>query len=175
MSQPESPDQGLAAKMLTLRIIIGALVAGAVTFLVIAFVMRGVGLYAGSQTKPVLTYTGIGLGVVMLLAHIFVPHRMVTAGRQRLAQRTEPAGPADEVNLLWGLYQNQTIVAAALLESAAFFLIIAYLLEGDPWSLPLWPLLLIAGMAMLFPTQLGVDNWIKEQRQRLRQERPTVR
>lgn len=75
-----------------------------------------------------------------------------TAGR--------PRGPLE------ALYQTPTIVQQALLEGAAFFQVIAYLLEGQPLNLGL-TLGLILRLTLLFPKREAVERWIGTQRDRM--------
>jgi hypothetical protein len=70
-----------------------------------------------------------------------------------------------------GVYQTATIVGAALLEGAAFFLLVAYFVEGTSWTLPaalaVW--LLLAWLH--FPTRSSVEHWLTEQQDEARRER----
>jgi hypothetical protein len=73
------------------------------------------------------------------------------------------------VDSLLAVYQMRTIIAAALLEGAVFFMAVAYLLEGHVLALGLGALLALA-VAAHFPTAAGVAAWVDEQRDRLRLE-----
>ena len=52
------------------------------------------------------------------------------AGRQKLATSETVSDKQ-----LISLFTVRTIVGSALLEGSAFFLIVAYIIEGQPWTL----------------------------------------
>jgi hypothetical protein len=61
------------------------------------------------------------------------------------------------------------IAGAALFEGAAFFLLVAYLVERSPWSLAA-AIVMIIGVALHFPTQQRVADWIERQTSLLQEE-----
>ena len=62
------------------------------------------------------------------------------------------------------------IVSAACLEGAAFFLLIAYMLERSPWALAA-AFALILGVAAHFPTRQRVSDFIQRQMSLIEEER----
>ncbi len=89
---------------------------------------------------------------------------MIVAGfRARLAEQPE----AHSLELWLGAYQTRMIVAAALLESGAFFMAVTYLVEGHTLALAIGTALALAVAAHL-PTAAGVAAWIDEQQERMR-------
>ena len=62
------------------------------------------------------------------------------------------------------------IIAAAILEGAAFFLLIAYLLEGQAICLAA-ACLFVTLIAAKFPTRTGVESWTEKQSYLLQQAR----
>ena len=68
------------------------------------------------------------------------------------------------------VYMTRTIVAAALIEGAAFMSIVAYMLEGSTVALGL-AVALVAGILLHFPTASRVVGWIEAQVRRVEEER----
>ncbi len=186
MSEPNS-DQVLPPRLFVMRIILFALVMGALVFLGVVVFLRNAPNAQPPQnaTAPLLTYLGIGFGLVMFVMHLFFPRVVVANTRRAIARGTwNPSGPRNpltpeqirqlgDVGLLLALYQSQMIIGLALLEGATFFNLIAYLLEGDPSSLAVAGLLLVA-MLWQFPTRTGLENFLVEQGELLRQARQSV-
>ncbi|MGD9857932.1 MAG: hypothetical protein AB7U20_23555 [Planctomycetaceae bacterium] len=146
MSQPaSSPEQVVRV----LQIITGALVMGVVMFAAIA------GLAAGALSGPPSGVIVSGVAVVLAAAS-FVMHLIVPP------VIAKQAGHATDTQGLYGVYQTKTIVGLAILEGAAFFNIVAAMIENNWWSLA------IAGglvfwMLALFPTQTRVAHWVEAQ------------
>jgi hypothetical protein len=158
----EALQRELAAPLTTLRIIVLALAMGCVTFLVVAFVLRNSGERdAPPAGPPTLTIVAAALAAGAAVARAFVSPLVVASGRRRLA--------SDDAKALAGLYTNRTILAAALLEGAAFAAGVAYLVEGRVAILVVGALL-AAAVASHFPTASGMAGWIEDQRRRLREE-----
>jgi hypothetical protein len=171
MSMPDH-DAVLSPQLRTMRIILLALVLGVVIFFVIAVVMRGQGAQPAPPT-PLLTYLGLGLAGVQIVLSALIPGLIVTGGRRQLARTPQSAAAPDDLRKLLGLYQTRLIVGSALLEGAAFFLLVAYLVEGDLAALG-GVVVLVALLLVRFPTRPGLESWLAEQQERLSQERLTV-
>jgi hypothetical protein len=164
----EPPD--LSRRILTMQIIAGVLAMGAIIFMVIALIILGTGNGPPPPARPLLTSIGVGFTFVELLVFAIVPGRMVTGGRKGIAQGKSSYGFAtDEVGCLAGLYQSTMIVGLALLEGVAFFLLIAYLIEGELLSLVIAGFLL-ALMVLQFPQRSRVESWIEKQQEKLSEE-----
>jgi hypothetical protein len=168
-----------------MQIIVFALVMGIVSFLgVVVFIRHGPNPpNAANNTGPMLTYLGIGFAALMLVLHFVLPllfvsnvRRLIVKGAWNPAGRGDPVSAehlsrmsdADKLCSLFPLYQSQLIVSAAVLEGAAFFNLIAYLLEGDVVSLVVVGLLL-AVMLVRFPTNNRAERFLSEQLELLRQ------
>lgn len=78
------------------------------------------------------------------------------------SHRNEQFDPrADEVFVaLAGTYQVELIIKVALLEGAAFYNIIAYRVEQQPWTLAIIAALLVF-ILMQFPTRSRIRNRIE--------------
>jgi hypothetical protein len=179
-------DRFLTPRLRVMRIILLALVLGCVIFLIVVVSIR-LSQNLQNNSAPLLTYMGIGFGLLMFVVSLIAPRVMVATARKQIAKGTWPSAAAEarypgaveklhgtsDVGQLCALYQTQLIIGAAMLEGATFFNLIAYLQEGDPTSLVAAGLLL-AAMLRLFPTRGGVENFLIEQGELLRQERLTA-
>jgi hypothetical protein len=173
MSQPDS-DTALSPRLHIMRIIIFALVNGLVIFLGIAvFIRLNNPPQPANPNLPVVTFMALGFAVMDLLIHAILPNLTTAAGRRRILQGNGPTDAsrlADDRGQLCALYQTRMIIGAALLEGAAFFLLIAYLLEGQVICLAT-AVFFVALIASKFPTRAGVENWIEKQSYLLQEER----
>jgi hypothetical protein len=110
----------------------------------------------------------LAFGGVALMAQLAIVPMIRKQTRQKLAQEAE-SSDGGLAQLLVTL-QSSTIVGAAISEGACFFNLIAYLLEGVPYSL------LMAGILVLtiltrFPTVNGVIDWLEREMRLVREER----
>lgn len=175
-------DHPSPAQVLTMQIISGALLVGVVIFLGMAvFIVAQNGPMNRQADVPLITYLAVGFFAIQLILWQVVPNVMVNAQLLRIASGTwtpppnwpshDPRYSTDEARLV-GLYQTRLIIGAALLEGAAFFACIAFLLEGDYVSLFVAGVLILL-MVGTFPTRQRVQSWlnhrlteIQEMRQR---------
>ena len=165
MTGPDS-DGAFAIRLRTMRIIIGALLMGILTFAVVAAITRAQGNMPPLRGEPIVSYVAAGQGVIILLLQAIVPAAIATGMRKSL-----PAEPEVTPERWLAVYQTRMIVGAALLEGAAFTFLIAYLIEGRPWTLA-GGLVCAALLAVLyFPTRERVERWVAAQREALQQER----
>ena len=172
-----------------LQIIVGAMAAGASVFLVVA-------LTIGQQfnpPRPILPIPLIWIVVffvgIELIARAVVVGNIARKGRREIINGTyqsvdwrqggglvlpdaadKPLDPCRDPKYLLSVFQQSTIVSAALFEGCAFLATIAYLIEGNPLSLGLAVLLAVA-VAAHFPTQSRAIAWVERQMQRLEQEK----
>ena len=179
MSVPD--DQPLiAANLRVMQIIIFAMTMGLVFFLAIV-VFLSLQEPAAPPPQPLITYLALAFAATAVPASVIVPRLMVAAARKQIAKGTwiAPSGqsivppPVDEAGKLVLVYQTQMIVGAALNEGAAFFALIAYLLEHSPIALGL-AIVLILGVAARFPTRAKLDAWLDEQLQQVMLERQNM-
>ena len=167
----------------TLQIIVGALTAGSVVFLIVAIVLSGaIAVEAGNT--PILTYVALGFAAMVLLARPIVSNIIVATGRSRIAKGTwQPPGGQQanramsellermgDAGKLVVINQVRTIVAGALLEGAAFLLLVVYLAEHSWISLAV-AIVFILTLAMHFPTRQRLIAWIENQLAVLEQQR----
>jgi hypothetical protein len=160
MSDMTDPD-ALQPIIRTCQIIVGALIMGVMTFLAIvlfaippllnpapAFPGEGAGGAAiaapGNSSLSVISYLAVAVGLMDLVLSFVVPRMNADRARRQMALEGPTAitkgGPSEPKQLypagytgkLAQLYQTQLIIGSALLEGAAFFATIAYMLERNP-------------------------------------------
>ena len=171
----------LAGYVRTLQIVIAAMTAGCVFFLVIVLALAaGAGQAAD---VPVMTYVASAMAAAAVCARLIIPGVLVAQARRKLRQgasatgRARPSAAAIDsaeqngnVVKLAQIFVTRTITAAALLEGATFLLLIAFLIERSPLCLIFAALLLLALVA-LFPTPSRTAAWIEGQQRLLDEER----
>lgn len=138
-----SEREKLVPVVRTMQIITVAMAKGVLLFgLVVYFAMRPDGV----APNPLLQYIGYLLAVVTATLSFVVP-RVITNSQS----------PTPET------YQTGLIIGLALLEGAAFFNVIAYMIEGQPLSLGVAAILAVMILVRL-PTIGGVEDWIESRR-----------
>lgn len=174
----DQPDD-LSARVRTMQIIVVALTMGPTIFLaIVSFATQAINMGNAFGGLPLLTLIGIGLVAFELAARAIVIRTMVAKARRdilhgvpvfgnRISASADDSDPATQ---LVALYQTRMIVSAALLEGAAFFLIIAYMVEHSPWALAA-AIALIVAVAVHFPTQARANEFVERQLAILEEER----
>jgi drug/metabolite transporter (DMT)-like permease len=175
----------LARATRTMQIIVGALAGGVLSFFGVALVLTQ--QQAGPlPAEPMLTYIAIvGAFVALVMAMIFPgivirnQRQAILAGKPTLKAGSIGGPPLPEAERELGPlvagYQTALIIRGALLEGAASFCLVAYLLEGQSLGL------VGAGVLLLFllgafPTRSKVEDAIEGERttiEQLRQMEPT--
>jgi len=189
MSSPQWQDQQWPAELTpylrTMRIIVFAMATGCIFFLVVTQV---IGFGGPKQAAPpIITYTACLFAATVVFMRFVVPGIVVAAGRKNLVR--EMIARADDFefptdvgdlfkspefgNKLCGLLQTKTIISVALLEGAAFFSLIAYMIEGTPLSI-IVAVALIIGIMLHFPTRARMIDWIERQLQNIQGERGVI-
>jgi len=168
----------------TAQILVAAMAGGPLLFLaVVLLVIEPTGPPPGpNQGNP------LGLPLLTLLATVFAigalflsfvaPGMVVGNGLKQIAERPPgdpaptdpwkegPTLPSNDVGALLPLFQTQLIIASALIEGAAFFALIAYMLERHPLALGITAFL-IATLLSWLPTLDRVHAWLDDQSARL--------
>jgi hypothetical protein len=109
---------------------------------------------------------------------IVMPHLLANQARRFIAAGRVPdgAGPAagpsavNDVGQLAAAFQTRLIVANALLEGAAFFCLIAYMVEVQPLCLGT-PIVLVLVMVSQIPTQNRLETWVSQELETIEQLR----
>jgi hypothetical protein len=197
MKPPLNPD-AVAKLAATYQIIASALIFGVAAFLLIVlFLIPGPSAPPGAvaeappadaaapaaatSTPGLFTLLAIVLGVSSLVLSVVLPRQNTETQRRRLAnsdgsetsaitEQAEAAGFSGETAALAGIYQTQFILGAAQLEGAAFFAVIAFMLERDPIALAV-VLVMLAALAARFPTTQKISGWLNHQLETLERER----
>lgn len=144
MSQPAQLDRR------RLQILVAALIAGVVTFAAVAIVVAPVGNAANLMPIRVAGFAMMGASIV---AALFM-RRAMLAGSTPAGNpyATHDPGDHEEDAELVRRYVTATIVGCALLEGAALFGAVIYLISADPMSLLIVGLPLLTMAIAFFPT-----------------------
>ena len=177
---PDSDDwrSQIAGQVRVLQIIVAAVTMGPVVYLGVVFSIAPPLQPAGGG-ETLLTYLACGMAAASVAAWLLIPPLVSARFRRQIAAGTwppsvQPAGlqgtPLNDAGKLCAAYNIRTIIAVALLEGAAFFLVTAYQLERNRLALAIAALLI--GMILLhMPTRDRVAGWIETQLQRLEDDR----
>jgi hypothetical protein len=164
---------GPTMRLRTMRIIVFAMCLGILLFLGLALYLRSTGEYEQKEPTLTLSYFTAGLAVLCVVMSVVVPALMESAWRRTAPRELGPAPPPGELSAAevrwWGLYQTRLIVRSALLEGPCFALLVAYLIEGQLWTVAVAVVVLLL-LAAGFPTESGVRDWVERQRSRARYE-----
>lgn len=153
----------------TMQIIVGALVLGVVNFMaVVVFVIRPQAQEAGGEL-PLLTYLAVGFAVLGVLASIVVPAILAGSLRKSMSVPQGPSGPVGTkesipIGPLLQMYQTLLIIRCALLEGAAFFCLVAHMIERQTITLAAAGVLLLVLLSQ-FPTRSRVESWIENEQE----------
>ncbi len=201
MSDMTDPD-ALQPIIRTCQIIVGAMIMGVATFLAIALFVTQVAVNPapappgggaggaaiaapGDFSLPVITYLAVASGLIVLVLSFVVPKINIARARRQIALAgpiattegvpPEPKQlyPAGYTGKLAQLYQTQLIIGAAMLEGAAFFATIAYMLERNPIALAT-AIVLLGALVARFPTSDRVNAWLDRQLGLLQEERQSA-
>ena len=149
---------GLPAVVRSLQIVVFAMMAGVVAFSIVALLMG-----KPADGTPLLTYVAAGATAAAIVTRLVVPRIYISHAVERLAAPTDLAargeGPTEQQ--LANVFSTATILGVALLEGAAFFNLVAYLLEAQLLSLLIVGMLLLA-MGLHFPLLGSVTAWVRQ-------------
>jgi membrane protein YdbS with pleckstrin-like domain len=169
MEENRSPD--LERRVRTCRIIVLALCCGVVLFAVIAVAMRLGGLLEPPPALPILSYVAAAFALAAVIASFIVPGVIEKSWREQWSRERQAAEgactPDHEEAFLHSaltLFQTRLIVRCAIVEGAALFQLVAYFLEGQPFSLGLAFGLLFA-LAFTAPSREGAAGWLARARE----------
>jgi hypothetical protein len=171
---PDEFESEFSKRLLTMRIILGALLAGVATFAgITAFLWLG-GQFQARMPADLLTYVGLAYTAGTAMAYALVPGRIVRAARWRIVRLADPASKdaaaTKQLLRLCDVYQTQMIVRAALLEGTVFVWLIFFLMTGQ-WYMFGVAVAAALLLAMNFPTADGVSRWLAQQQEMMELER----
>ncbi len=152
--------------VLASQIIVAALVAGCLFFLLIVLLIvpGKLGGWDLGLGKP-MTCVALVVAFGLLAVRIIVPG-VITAQLLRQLARREPKEPGWKD--LFGVYQTTLIIKAAMLEGATFLLLVTHMLERSPWTLAVAVAFLMI-LLVHMPTRSRVDDWIERQSQEVKE------
>ncbi len=168
-----SDDQLYQATLRAMRIVIVVLLVGVSLMLVVAFTVIRAGRWFAPEpwrlTLPLGTMA-LGTAVVAAVLSFILPGLQASSLIRKMDRPSTYDGsegpyqrPETETGRLLEIARESMIVGVGLLEGAAFFNAIAYLLEGG--AIPLITCLLLVGLiASKYPTRFGLENWVDERR-----------
>lgn len=163
---PELLQPLRAMQVVVLALVSGMLVFGGVMVFLSARVTPNPGLW-------LLVYLCIGaVGFVVVLRRV-VLRVMLKTERGKIARLYPAAGAGTaqaENAALAQLFIRSTIAGTALLEGSVMFNAITFLLTRHPLTLVL-AVVVLAGMAMQFPTRARFEEWLETQRGLLAEQR----
>ena len=124
----------------------------------------------GSLTQfEIMTIAGFAAaGGSVVMRGIMAP--MIANGQVARVARRDTGDIDEDRHGLLGAYQTSAIVAAALLEGAAFVNVIAYLLEGNPISLGIGGALAVA-ILLSIPSSSSLEGWIDDKLRDIQNQR----
>jgi len=148
-----SDDAPLHARLLQLRIVIGALIAGVTTFMLVAmFLQRDGGSFPVDQDPAfahLLMMTLAGLGLALVIAHSAV-RRIQTRKLRESPSPSVRSGQVDDL-ALFAPFQTLTLVSAAMAEGFALFATVIFLVTAEKAALVGVAIGLLA-LFWMFPT-----------------------
>ncbi len=164
----------LAKSVMPMQIIVGALAAGVLTFFVIVLIVSREGV----PSEPFLTYIALVFTALAFAGWILVPHLVASQARQSIATGRTPYSAAQTVvpsevgavGQLAAVFQTRLIIANALLEGAALFSLIAYMLEGQYLCLGIAAVLVLVILSQI-PTRNRLEDWVSHELETIEQMR----
>lgn len=160
------PDSdGIDKHLVTRKIIAGALITGVTVFLAIVLALRYSGskppLKASLDVSSPLVLAGLLFAAPALFVGPVIGAQMAAAARRGLSPKATPESQRQTLLLA---DQSRMIVTLALLEGAAFFNLVAVMVEGSVLNLIVAVLMLLA-MGVSFPTRDRVQSRIESEMQ----------
>jgi hypothetical protein len=173
MTEPDERNSLLRKNLRVMQIIASALLLGVIGFTTIALVLVATrtivpgGAPAGNL--PIISFVAVLIWAVQAPLSVLVPGlqtrhglRTIVSGNRPASRGANPASFSTDANRLLALRQTILITSQALLEGAAFFAGVAYLLEGRLFVLAVIVVALLQ-MLMSFPTEYRVRTWLETQ------------
>jgi len=154
MEENKNENPQITQQLRTLQIIVVALAMGCLTFAVFV-------IYSNQGKQPIgntISILAAAVAVVMGLLKTILPNTISSIQNTNRSRRQKESESESSPNGAMAKFTTKTIVACAFLEGAAFFNVIAYMLEGNLWSIGIAGVL-IAFMLMEFPSENRFQRW----------------
>lgn len=153
------PGRKFEASVRTMQIIAAALMMGVLMFLGVVLVVTEGKLDGHPE---MITMIAAGFAFLMLVNHFVIPPIIVKAQlKQAIATGMNQKQDDEKIQECCGVCQTQLIVGFALLEGAAFFNLVAMMVEHCGASIAVVTLLLLV-MVAKFPTRDKVSFWVQD-------------
>ena len=163
----EALESRIAAKIRPMQIIVAAMALGCIFLGVVMMVIPSMN-EDGPPEVPLISYIALLFVGGALVMRIIISMVLTNQGRTTVVQESANLSPEEVADRFIGLYQTQLIITSALLEGPAFFLLIAFMVEG--WIVcPIVAGVLVIGILTGFPTVSRVSGWIQDQIQIIEQ------
>ncbi|QDT44892.1 hypothetical protein Pan241w_50080 [Gimesia alba] len=140
-----------------------AMIIGVVTFGIIAG-FKGLDVEPGDGLS-IITYLGIAMSALMLVLRTFVPNLVARNLFKQTMQAAQAEGNQDEEQMLgrfYATFMTRMIIGLALLEGAAMFNLVVFMVESQILSIVAVGILLLVMIASI-PTKSKLDGWIRNQ------------
>lgn len=170
-------QEEIGQRVWLVQVVVGGLLVGCLVFLAVAVLLVEFGMApAKAGESTVLTWLAVLVAFGAVGARLLVPSFLVASNRQAILQGTGSLRQASsrdanvnqflqrtgDAGRLWLGFLAKTILGSAIVEGAAFFSLIAYLVDQSPLSLGL-AIVFLVGLACQFPTRAGVIRWVQGQ------------
>ena len=153
------PGAKFEASVRMMQIIAAALIMGVLMFLGVVLLATA-GRIDGQP--EMITMIAAGFAFLMLVNHFVIPPFIVKAQlKQSVGSGNHQKSEEEKILASCGIYQTQLIVGFALLEGAAFFNLVAMMVEHCVASIAVVTLLLLV-MVAKFPTRDSVSFWVQD-------------
>ena len=152
-----------AAAIRTLQIVVGSMVAGTVLFALIAIFMQR----EPDDASMALSIVAAIMAGMMLMARTFMSRIVIATPQssqsplQNISIESLDGLTDDEQFLrIFPFMMTKTIISTAMLEAAAFFALVAYLVEGHLWTLGI-AAAVVAAILLSFPTRNRIESSVR--------------
>jgi hypothetical protein len=158
------------------------MLSGCLLFAVVVVAVRA-GLGYPHADPPMVGYVGVAVALLTGAAYLFVPGVILDGWRRRVAR--SPDAPSTEPpphgwqafreaaermattrsggDPYWAMLVTDFSIGAGLLEGTLFLQLVAYMIEGWPWSLVLAAFFGV-GLLLKFPTRDWMGRYLQMQR-----------
>lgn len=161
---PTSESSPAVAKTLNpLRVITLALFLGAVSVLGLGFFLSGEDM---TNEPDIISYVGLGSGAFLFLLHLVIPNLIVKTSLSKQQGSLQDADPEAAYYAIGQVFSIQHIFGTAMLEGAAMFNSICFLLHSFIGNAIFAGMMAIV-IAFRLATLSGAPRWIDEKYQQM--------
>jgi hypothetical protein len=175
----------LAKQVRVLQLVVAAMISGILMFLIVVCLTAGHG--PAQEEHPIVTTIALAMAALCVILRLIVPDVVVSAARRKILRGEYNPGASatwaakrqaleaffrrtGDAGRLMAVYMTTTVLAGAILEGAAFLLLVAYLVDRQAVSLAVAIAILVA-LAAHMPWRARVFAWIDRELGHLEQQR----